>query len=124
MRAVTSATAAAALGVDKKLFGNMIGRLDASELPRGRQGLERRIPVSMLPRLLLAAEISDRLALPFRAAYHLTAAIARGEQPAAPFLFLKADFDLLGAEVDRRVESAIETVVRRARGRPRKLPAR
>lgn len=121
MRAVTTATAAAALGLERKAFDNMIGRLEASELPRGRQGVERRIPVSLLPRLLLAAELSERLAIPVADAFRIAGALANGDQPGAPFIRIEADFSLLSSEVNHHLERAIEAVVRRPRGRPRKL---
>ena len=41
MRAVTSSTAAAILGIERKTFDNLVARLDDPELPRGRQGVER-----------------------------------------------------------------------------------
>jgi hypothetical protein len=120
LRAVTTATAAAALGLERKAFDNMIGRLEASELPRGRQGVARRIPVSLLPRLFLAAELTDRLVIPFRDAFRLAGSLADGDQPAAPFIRIEADFDLLTTEVNHQLERAIEAVVRRPRGRPRR----
>lgn len=119
MRAVTAATAAAAIGLERKAFDNMIGRLEASELPRGRQGVERRIAVSLLPRLLLTAELSDRLAVPIREAFRIAGVLANGDQPGGPFIRIQADFGLLASEVNHHLERAIESVVRRPRGRPR-----
>lgn len=123
MRAVTSATAAAILGMERKSFDNLLSRLDDQDIPRGRQGVERRIPVSVLPQLLLCAELSERLSMPCREAFRLTRALAQGQQPVAPFLRMEVDFDLLRGEVDRQLERAVETMVRRPRGRPRR-PAR
>jgi hypothetical protein len=120
MRAVTSATAAAILGIERKTFDNLVARLDDPEFPRGRQGVERRIPVALLPQLLLSAELSWRLAVPYREAFQLTKALVRGQQPGAPYFRIDADLDLLRAEIDRQLESAVEAVVRRPRGRPRK----
>lgn len=119
MRAVTSSTAAAIIGMNRKSFDNFIARLGQSEIPRGRQGVERRIPVSLLPQLLLCAEFADRFSMPFRHAFQLTKMLANGQQPGAPFVRLEVDFDLLRLEIDRRLESAVESVVRRPRGRPR-----
>ena len=58
---MTTATAAAVLGVGRKALDNILGRIDASEIPKGRQGVERRIPVSTLLELLMATELSARL---------------------------------------------------------------
>jgi hypothetical protein len=98
----------------------MLARIGDAELPKGRQGIERKIPVSALPRLLLTAELAERLSIPFRAAFRLATTLANGEQPAGPFVRLEADFASLRAEIDRQLETAIESVVRRPRGRPAK----
>lgn len=120
MRAVTTATAAAILGMERKSFDNLLARLHDEELPRGRQGLERRIPVALLPQLLLCAELSGRFAIPLRVAFQIARALARGLQPGAPFVRLDVDFELLRGEIDRQLERAVEAVVRRPRGRPPK----
>lgn len=121
MRAVTTATAAAALGLERRAFTNMIGRLEASELPRGRQGVARRIPASLLPRLFLTIELAERLAVPVADAFRIAGALANREQPIAPFVRIDVDFELISSEVNHQLERAIEAVVRRPRGRPRKL---
>jgi hypothetical protein len=118
MRAVTSATAAAILGMERKSFDNMLARLDDKALPRGRQGIERRIPVALLPQLMLCAELSSRLAMPCRNAFRLAIALSNGQQPGAPFVRMEADLEGLRGEIDRQLERAVETVVRRPRGRP------
>lgn len=120
MRAITSATAAAVLGLDRKSLDNMLGRIECEELPRGRQGVERRVPVSLLPRLLLTAELSRRIGVPFREGFQLATAIERDGRSAVGYLMVSADLEPLRQEIDRRLEQAIETVVRRPRGRPRR----
>lgn len=119
MRAVTTATAAVALGLQKKALDNLLGRLDLPEAASGRQGVERRIPVSLLPQLLLTAELSDQLDMPIRSAFALARRLVAGDVAAGPFLQLRADTESITAEIDRQLEVAIETVVRRPRGRPR-----
>ena len=119
MRAVTSATAAAAIGLPKKALDNLLGRLDLPEAASGRQGVERRIPVSLLPELLLTAEISGQLGVPLRSALSLARRLAAGDVSAGPFLRLQADTESIQDEIDRQLEVAIETVVRKPRGRPR-----
>ncbi len=120
MRAVNSATAAAIIGLEIKAFDNMIGRIEASELPRGRQGLARRIPVSVLPQLLLTAELSERLGIPHRQAYKVAGELADGRQPAAPFVRMAVDLERIRTQVNSQLEHAIESVVPRPRGRPPK----
>ncbi len=119
MRAVTTATAAVALGLQKKALDNLLGRLDLPEAASGRQGVERRIPVSLLPQLLLTAELSNLLDMPIRSAFALARRLVAGDVAAGPFLQLRVDTESITAEIDRQLEVAIETVVRRPRGRPR-----
>ena len=119
MRAVTTATAAAAIGLQKKALDNLLGRLDLPEAASGRQGVERRIPVTILPELLLTAELSDQLDMPIRSAFALARLLVAGDVAAGPFLQLRANTELIKQEIDRQLEVAIETVVRRPRGRPK-----
>jgi hypothetical protein len=124
LRAVTTATAAAAIGLHKKALDNLLGRLELPEALSGRQGVERRIPVSLLPELLLTAELSDQLGIPIRAAFVLARRLADGSIEAGPFLRVQADTDSIQEEIDRQLEVAIETVVRKPRGRPRSATKR
>jgi hypothetical protein len=119
LRAVTAATAAAAIGLQKKALDNLLGRLDLPEAASGRQGVERRIPVTLLPALLLTAELTDQLDMPIRSAFALARRLVSGEVALGPFLSLRAETAPLSDEIDRQLEVAIETVVRRPRGRPR-----
>jgi len=124
MRAVTTATAAAAIGLRKKALDNLLGRLDLPEASSGRQGVERRIPVTLLPELLLTAELSDQLGIPIRSAFAMARRLVAGEVSAGPFLQLRADTASIKLEIDRQLEVAIETVVRRPRGRPKGVQER
>lgn len=119
MRAVTTATAAAVLGVKRKALDNILGRVDTPEIPKGRQGVERRIPVSALVELFLATELSARLGTPSQQAFALAQELTRGGTvQVGPFLHVEADLAGVQAEVDAQLEVAIESVVRRRRGRP------
>lgn len=124
MRAVTTATAAAAIGLHKKALDNLLGRLELPEAVSGRQGVDRRIPVSLLPDLLLTAELADQLGIPTRLAFALARRLAAGSIEAGPFLRVHADTESIQGEVERQLEIAIETVVRKPRGRPRTLTKR
>ena len=120
MRAVTTATAAAVLGIKRKALDNILNRLDDEDAPKGRQGVERRIPVHMLADLFLATELSQRLGAPAREAY----AVARqlrdgGSALVGPFMRIDVDMEALRVELDAQLEIAIESVVRRPRGRTR-----
>lgn len=122
MRAVTTAIAAAAIGLQKKALDNLLGRLDLPEAASGRQGVERRIPITLLPELLLTAELTDQLDMPIRSAFALARRLVAGEVSAGPFLQVRANTVSISEEIERQLEVAIETVVRRPRGRPRVRP--
>lgn len=139
MRAVTAATAAAILELDQKTFDNLLLRIGDAALPPGRQGVERRIPVALLEDLMLTRDVSQSLGVPTRQAF----AVARrllgrtdglvpgvapeaefvGSMRAGTFVQLGADLQALREHVQDRFEAAVETVVRRPRGRPARSSA-
>ncbi|HRQ76976.1 MAG TPA: hypothetical protein PLY94_00125 [Gemmatimonadaceae bacterium] len=133
MRAVTAATAAAILELDQKTFDNLLLRLGSAALPSGRQGVERRIPVTLLEDLMLTRDLHQALGIPTREAF----AVARrlmgrsdqsgnvapeaefvGSLQAGAFVQIGADLRALRDHVQARLEAAVEIVVRRPRGRP------
>ena len=118
MRAVTTATAAAVLGIERKALDNILSRLGEDVVPKGRQGVERRIPVALLSELLLTTEIGQRLGGSVREAFALAQRLTHGESNLGPFLMISADIASIKAEIDQQLEVAIESVVRRPRGRP------
>lgn len=144
MRAVTTATAAAVLGLDRKALDSLLVRLGTDVLPQGRQGLERRIPVGLLEVLALTSDISAAINIPARQAFAFAQLLIAHEDLSAPahgsrasdgssgairrrpggtsigtFLTVDADLSALRQAIDERLEMAIESVVRPARGRPR-----
>jgi hypothetical protein len=133
LRAVTSATAAAILQMDRKNFDNMLLRIGPEALAPGRQGVERRIPVSLIEELLLARELSASLAVPMREAFGLSrqlwgrtrtsgapdlGAAFVGSVPLGEYIQLGVDLARLREELQARLEHAVESVVRPPRGRP------
>lgn len=133
MRAVTAATAAAVLQIDRKTFDNLLLRLGSDALPPGRQGVERRIPVPLIEELFLTQDLSAALGVPAREAFRI-ARLMLGRSPSegtpdlaagfvgslrvGQFVQLGADLAALREELSARFEVAIESVVRRPRGRP------
>jgi hypothetical protein len=119
LRAVTTATAATALGIKRKALDNLIGRLESSDLPRGRQGVERRIPISMLANLFLTLELTSRLGATAREAFVVAQRLSAGQDVSlGPFIRIEADLPAIQSELEAQLEIAIESVVRRPRGRP------
>lgn len=134
MRAVTGATAAAILELDQKTFDNLLLRLGELALPPGRQGVERRIPVALLEELLLTRDLHQALGIPTRDAFLVSrrllgrqeahradvspAADFVGSLHAGAFVHVGADLQQLRDHLNQRLAAAVETVVRRPRGRP------
>lgn len=133
MRAVTGATAADILGVEQKAFDNLLLRIGPDAITPGRQGVERRIPVALIEDLLLSLELSRGLSIPAKDAFQLARRLL-GRSPGTGRPDLEADFvgslhigafiqigvdvQSLRRQVQERLEAAVETVVRRRRGRP------
>jgi hypothetical protein len=116
---VTTATAAAVIGIDRKSLDNLILRLGSDTLPPGRQGVERRIPVTLLAELLVTVEFIRALDIPARHAFELARRGLTGDTGVGPFARLAIDVESVQAELEDRLSTAIESVVRRRRGRPR-----
>lgn len=141
MRAVTAATAAAILQVDQKTFDNLMLRIGPEAVPRGRQGVERRIPVALIEDLMLTRDLSVSLGIPTRDAFAVAQRLLGRNGTAArlnpetefvgslhvgAFIQLGADLAELRRQIHDRLEAAVEIVVRRPRGRPPRVatPAR
>lgn len=125
------------LQVDQKTFDNLLLRIGSSaSLPRGRQGVERRIPVALIEDLVLTRDLSAALGVSARDAFALARQLL-GRDPLRPglsadagfvgslhagaFVQLGVDLAALREAVHQRLESAIETVVKRPRGRPARV---
>jgi hypothetical protein len=139
LRAITTATAAAVLSIDRKSLDNLLSRIGAELLTTGRQGVERRIPVAALEDIALTAELAAHLNIPTREAfdlarrllgrnamdrrsgpYHTAGDTFVGSVAVGPFIHLGIDLRALRAELHARLELAIESHVRPRRGRPPK----
>lgn len=136
MRAVTAATAAEILQVDQKTFDNLLLRIGPETgLTAGRQGVERRIPVALIEDLVLTRDLASSLGVSAKDAFRLARRLLGRSGPVAQlapdaeflgslhvgdFVQLGADVASLRSHVQHRLEAAIETVVRRPRGRPPK----
>lgn len=133
MRAVTASTAADILQLEQKAFDNLLLRIGSDAIAPGRQGVERRIPVLLIEDLLLTRALSAELGVPTREAFLLARRLlGRSPDSGRPdlsagfvgslhlgeFIQLGANIAALREQVQARLESAVETVVRRRRGRP------
>lgn len=132
MRAVTSATAAETLRISRRRLDSILNRLGEAAIAKGRQGVDRRIPVQLLETLMLAVELERGLELPVVEAFErarqllasspdATASEPRGLRrlPVGEHSALLVDVDALRARVEEHLGTAIESVVKPRRGRPR-----
>jgi hypothetical protein len=121
--------------MDRKSFDNFLLRIGSEAVPAGRQGVERRIALGLLEELLLAKELNGTLGVPAREAFTVARRLLGrtadgtdtslggefvGSLKIGTFVQLGADLSSLRTELQHRYESAVETVVRPQRGRPRK----
>lgn len=138
MRAVTTATAAVVLGIERKSLDNILTRIASDAVPTGRQGVERRIPIGLLEELAIATELNRATGTPIKEAFALARTLTGrdaqphhlapddhafvGSAPLGSYLQLGADLRKLREDLTERVEEAIEAVVRKPRGRRRIRP--
>jgi hypothetical protein len=132
MRAVTTATAAIALAIDRKSLDNLLARVGPEAVETGKQGRERRIAVARLEELALCLELQSALGVPARESFALARRLLRRDDLAQEYLgtvvvgpHLQLGLDLRGFldALHARVAAAIESHVRPRRGRPRRKPA-
>jgi hypothetical protein len=119
----------------------MLARIGPELIPRGRQGVERRIPVHLLEALALTADLAAGLGVPAREAFVLSRVLMgdatptpgmsdRDATPSATgsgvpvavgdYVALHVDRQALRREIEDRLTQAIESVVRPRRGRPKR----
>lgn len=82
MRAVTTATAAVVLGLERKTLDRMLLQLGPRALPPGRQGVERRIPIALLESLALTSALVDGTGMRIRDAFALAGDLTGSGRPA------------------------------------------
>lgn len=104
----------------RKALDNILNRIDSDLLPRGRQGVERRIPITVLADIFLATELTRSFGTSVSRAFELAQSLSdKRSSQMGPFLSLMVDRAAIQAELDAQLEVAIESVVRKPRGRPR-----
>jgi hypothetical protein len=120
------AAAAEALGVPAKQVDNILSRNSLPGVEHKRRGVTRRIAPDAVVTLRVALEIGDTLGLPVPAALEVARTILEngGTMKLGHFGHVTVDIDALRASTIARLDSAVETVGRRVRGRPtRRTPA-
>ena len=125
MRAVTTGTAAFALGIAKKDLDNILSRYSVRGFERGRQGIARRLSLASIEQIALAIDLAREYSIPIPTGL-LLAEEALGSREGvitAPsgHLAIHADLDRIRRELQVKLTEAIEHVIPPRRGRP---PAR
>jgi hypothetical protein len=131
MRTFSTATAAHALGVDRKVLDNLLTREAKALVGVGRRGKDRRISFLVLEQLALALLLKRDLGVSLAKGLELAAAIVRsptGEVAVGSLGMLRYEPTGLRLPLETALADALEEVAPPRRGRPpvgavRQLPA-
>jgi hypothetical protein len=122
MRTLSTASAAVAIGVNRKVIDNILARECRSIILTGRRGRSRQIPVAVLERIAVAFILNRDLGV----------SIARGleigkqlvDSPSSSVAVgslgqLTFDVERLRQTLELSIDEALESVAEPIRGRPR-----
>ena len=122
MKTLSTVSAAAALGVDRKVLDNALAREARSLVLSGRRGRSRQIPIAALERIAIAFVLNRDLGVTVAKGLELAEQVVAA--PAAPIAIgslgtLTFDVPRLRETLEAAVGEALESVAEPARGRPR-----
>ena len=122
MKTLSTVSAAAALGVDRKTLDNILAREASSCVSAGNRGQSRRIPVAALDRIAVAFVLNRDLGVSLTKGIEIAGLIIGS--PGSPIAIgslgaLTFDIAELRRTLERAVDEALESVAEPARGRPR-----
>ena len=112
-----------ALGIDVKQLDNILSRNYLNGVDRRARGVSRRISSDAAITLQLACDLAAALEVPVAAALRISQMLQqKDDEPVAVgrFASLRADVVALRATTVARLDTAVEVVGRRRRGRPRR----
>lgn len=122
MRAVTTGTAAFALGIPKKELDNILSRCDVRGFERGRQGVARRLSQASIEQVALAIDLTRDYSIPVPTALLLAeeALSSREGVITSPggHLAIHVDLERIRRDLQAKLAEAIEYVIPPRRGRP------
>jgi hypothetical protein len=109
-----------ALDIAPKQLDNMLSRNELPGVERKRRGVTRRITADAAVVINLASQLSNEIRLPIAAALALSSqlVVGNGSLTLGEFLAITVDLLRLRAHTIARLDSAVEAVGRRRRGRP------
>jgi hypothetical protein len=122
MRTLSTDTAAAALGVEKKVLDNILAREARSLIAKGSRGRSRRISIDLLERIALAMVLQRDLGTSIETGLDLAARILESPSNSTGIGSLGAltfDAPRLRKALELSVDEALESVPERPRGRPK-----
>ena len=122
MRTLSTASAAVALGVDRKVLDNILTRECRSIILTGRRGRSRQIPVAVLEHVAVAFILNRDLGVSIARGFELAEVLFASPSSPVPIGSLGAlTFDVarLRRTLELAVDEALESVAEPARGRPR-----
>lgn len=122
MRTLSTASAAVALGIDKKTIDNIVARDCRSIILTGRRGRSRRIPVAALERIAVAFILNRDLGVSIARGIELADLIFNAPSSAVAIGSLGTltfDVSRLRRTLELAIDEALEAVAEPARGRPR-----
>jgi hypothetical protein len=122
MRTLSTASAAVALGLDRRVLDNILSREGRSIILTGRRGRGRRIPVGALEQIAVAIILNRDLGVGIARAVEIarqlidspSSSVAVGSLGALSF-----DVSRLRGALEFSIDEALESVAEPIRGRPR-----
>lgn len=122
MRSLTTAAAAAALGVDRKLLDNILSKEACYLIGKGARGRARRIDFPALQRIAIALVLARDLGVSVARGLKLAEAVLvdenRGAVAIGSLIRLQFDLPQLNRAVEEAVVDTLEGFVTPKRGRP------
>ncbi|MGH7653322.1 MAG: hypothetical protein ACREN6_01540 [Gemmatimonadaceae bacterium] len=122
MKTLSTASAAAALGVEEKVLDNVLAREGRSIILPGARGRSRRIPVTVLEHLAVAFVLSRDVGVSISRGLELAERLlASGASNIQVGSLAALSFDVvrLRRTLELAIDEALESVAEHARGRPR-----
>jgi len=126
LRAYTVAATAIALGVTRKWVDNILSHHRIPGVLQKRQGISRRVTPEALLTLELVGILTTTLDIPILRALDLANGLINEQGkgidlPKSPHVRFSADIEAIAAELDSRLEHALEISPNPKRGRPARV---
>jgi len=121
MKTLSTHTAAAALGVEKKTLDNILAREARPFFRSGSRGRSRRIPISVIERIAVALILNRDLGTPVARGLELAKNLIdenSSQTAAGPLTTVAFDVGRLRKTLERSVDDALESMAEPIRGRP------